>query len=416
MQPSNLFIKNVKVTNFKSFNETELDLDKFNVVIGSNASGKSNFTQIFNFLKNISDHGLDNAISLQGGVEHLTNIAVGSSKDLSIEITFGSFSRYGNSIHFRRRPFNGLIDEINYKFSLKFSRGGRYKISEDRLKLHVTIPQKDPGDRPDGTITIANVKGNLKSEVNFPSDLEIKDSDFMPRYVIREKIRTKELLINSYHLYSIIPSWMSLTDSFSIYDFDPKLPKKAVPITGKSELESDGSNIALVLKDVMRSSDTKRKFLNLVKELLPFIDTLNIERFSDKSLLFKIKEKYFDNHFIPSSLLSDGTISITSLILALYFEENELTIIEEPERNIHPSLLENLIEMMKDASRDKQIIITTHNPEVVNHAGLENIITILRDDQGFSKIERPQNREKILQFLENEMPLSDLYVDNILTK
>lgn len=39
-------IKKIKVTNFKSFKDLEIILDKFNVLIGANASGKSNFVQI----------------------------------------------------------------------------------------------------------------------------------------------------------------------------------------------------------------------------------------------------------------------------------------------------------------------------------------------------------------------------------
>ncbi len=46
-------IKNIKVTNFKSFKELDVNLGNFNVLIGSNASGKSNFVQIFEFLRDI---------------------------------------------------------------------------------------------------------------------------------------------------------------------------------------------------------------------------------------------------------------------------------------------------------------------------------------------------------------------------
>lgn len=408
MLSSEIFIKNIKVANFKSFQESELSLGKFNVIIGANASGKSNFLQIFNFLKDIRDHGLDSAISLQGGAEYLTNIIIGNKKDLLIEITFGVPS---NSVILGN--FCGKISEINYKFTLKFNNRGGYKISKDRLKL-CTIIQKDSQDKF-GVVTIENVNGLLKTKFDFPDTIEIKNNDFIPPYLKREKIPANELLINSYLLYAVIPIWGSITDHFSIYDFDSKLPKKAIPFTGKSELESDGSNTAFVLKNIMRNPDTKRSFLNFVKELLPFIDTIKIENFSDKSLFFTIKEKYLKNHFIPSPFLSDGTIGIVSLILALYFAKNKLAIIENPEIHIHPSLLSDFVYMIKDASWNKQILITTHSPEIVNHAGLENIVTILRDDQGFSKIEYPKNHKVVLTFLENDLSLSDLYINNLLT-
>lgn len=412
------FLKRVKVKNFKSFHESELEFNEFNVVIGSNASGKSNFTQIFTFLKDISEHGLENAISIQGGVEHLTNIAIGTSKELSIEISFNSYSELKRNIfHFRRRPFFGIINLIDYKFSIKFGGSRGYKITEDSITFHMNIIGRRTTDKKySGTVILSKVKGKLKIDSDFPKELEIKTDDIIPNFIKNKKLKSSELLLESpYPIYSVYPDWVGFTNDLKIYDFDPKLPKKAVPITGKSELESDGSNASLVLRDVMKTGDTKRKYLNLLKELLPFIDTVKIQKFSDKSILFKIKEKYFDSHYLPSFLLSDGTISITSLILALYFEDNELIIIEEPERNIHPALLVKLIEMMKDASKQKQIIITTHSPKVVECAGIENIITILRDKDGFSQIEKPSEKEKIIKFIENEISVSDMYIDNILT-
>jgi predicted ATPase len=64
-------IKNIKVSNFKSFEEVGIELRRFNVLIGANASGKSNFINILQFLKDIVENGLDNAISMQGGVDYI---------------------------------------------------------------------------------------------------------------------------------------------------------------------------------------------------------------------------------------------------------------------------------------------------------------------------------------------------------
>lgn len=86
----------------------------------------------------------------------------------------------------------------------------------------------------------------------------------------------------------------------------------------------------------MENREARRKFLNLQKELLPFIGDLDVEKFADRSLLFKLQEMHFKDQYLPASLISDGTINIIVLIVALYFEQKELTIIEEPERNIHP--------------------------------------------------------------------------------
>jgi len=114
--------------------------------------------------------------------------------------------------------------------------------------------------------------------------------------------------------------------------------------------------------------------------------------------------------------MSDGTINITALIIALYFEEKPVIAIEEPEKGIHPHLISKVVDMMKDVSErfEKQIIVTTHNPEMVKYAGIENILLVHRDDNGFSQISRPSEKEEVKIFLENEMCIEELYVQNLL--
>lgn len=81
----------------------------------------------------------------------------------------------------------------------------------------------------------------------------------------------------------------------------------------------------------------------------------------DKSLIFTMREKYY-NDYLPASLLSDGTISLISLIIALYFEKRPLAVFEDPGRNIHPSLVAKIVSMMEEVSDQRQVIVTTHNP------------------------------------------------------
>ena len=44
-------IKQIQINNFKNFDALKINLNNFNVLIGANASGKSNFVQIFKFLR-----------------------------------------------------------------------------------------------------------------------------------------------------------------------------------------------------------------------------------------------------------------------------------------------------------------------------------------------------------------------------
>jgi len=413
-------IKKIRVRNFKGFRDLNVELGKFNVLIGANAAGKSNFIQIFKFLLDVTKSGLDNAISMQGGIEYLRNMNIGSSNNFSVDVyadqEFGWFGR---------KTEKGLVGiktyEVNYEFSMNFKkRGFGYEIIKDKLtqrchffELEEKKNRIEEGQQlGDGEIIFSRVNGKVEIDNIVPTNIVMKEDDIIPPFLLERELHPNTLLLETPVFF--LPPLENIFSEISIYDFDPKLPKRATPITGKAELEEDGSNLAIVLKNILESKDNQRKLFNFINELLPFVNKLDVEKFADKSLLFKLQEKYFEKQYLPASLISDGTINITALIIALYFEKRPLIIIEEPERNIHPFLISKVVDMMKDASQHKQIIVTTHNPEIVKYAGLDNILLISRDREGFSTISRPNDKDEVKEFLKNEIGIEELYVQNLL--
>jgi len=415
-------IKKIKISNFKSFDKLDIELDKFNVLVGANAAGKSNFVQIFKLIRDITNFGLDNAISMQGSIEYFRNVGIESSKNFSLEVI--SDQEFGFVSGKEKKLIGVKIYEVIYKFALKFNkRGLGFKICEDKLTLKSKFVRLEREENVleekeklgPGEIIISKVKGKIKFDSKLPEGVSIKEEDIFPPFFKGEEPSPKTLLLETPLFF--IRSLERVFSDIAIYDFDPKLPKKAATISGKAEFEEDGSNMAIVLKNIIEDiedKDKKRKFFNLLKYLLPFVEDLNIKKLTGKSLLISLQESYFKNKYLPAFLLSDGTINITALIIALYFEEKSLAIIEEPERNIHPYLISKLTEMMKEASQKKLVIVTTHNPEVVKHAGLGNILLISRNKEGFSTISKPSEKEEIKIFLENEMGIEELYVQNLL--
>ncbi|MEA5537161.1 AAA family ATPase [Crocosphaera sp. XPORK-15E] len=426
-------IKSIRVCNFKTFKDCTIHFNDFNVVIGSNASGKSNFVEIFKFLKDIEKYGLENAISLQGGVEYFRNNQIGTSQNFSLEIVFS----YKNCL---LKPFNTESDlffhikELNYKFNVQFDDidKNKYHIFKDELIYKCDLLKIIENREKDflGTAEILSSLGENKLKFDFnlnlfdeSANVEILDDDGLNKYletikksVERSQLEPNFLLLQTpFFVFGFPIIYHQRFDKIGIFDFEPKLPKKAAPITGKIDLEEDGSNLAIVLNKILRDPEKNRKLSNFVRDLLPFIDKLEVEKFADKSLMFKLKETYAkNNEYFPAAFISDGTINIIALIVALYFSNTSFTIIEEPERNIHPHLISKVVEMMKDASKNKQTLITTHNPEIVKYANLEDILLITRDEEGFSQITRPSDSEQVKIFLENEIRVEELYIQNLL--
>ena len=425
-------IKSVRVANFRSFDDFELNLGQFNVVVGANASGKSNLLQVFKFLEDIADHGLKDAISLQGGVDFLTNAQIGRSRPLSVTVTADADDRLvlrtENEDPAETGPTGVGIRAVSYHFSLNFSKDEEVSIISDRLTLKCVFFELEKGAREDslqeqrvlghGTIVLSNANGEPRCTLDIPEDVPLTKRDLLPpTWMIREEASQPSLLLEKhfYHLpIFLLPAWEILGVGVAIYDFDSRQPKRAAEITGKSELEEDGRNLALVLRKIIDDDDKHRRFCNLVQDILPFVEDLDVDTFADKSLLMTLEESYAPAKSFPASFISDGTINIIALIVALYFEEHSVVMIEEPERNIHPYLISRVVEMLKDKAEKKQVLVTTHNPEVVEHAGLENILLISRHEDGFSRVSRPSEKEAVDIFLKNELGVGELYKHNLL--
>lgn len=415
-------IKRIKISNFKSFDEINLELGNFSVLIGANASGKSNFLQVFRFLRDLADFGLESAILMQSGIEYFRNLNIGSSKNFSIEVT--SDTRESYMAPEEKLAIEGY--ETTYGFTLKFTGVSRFEIIEEKLLQKCNFYRQPEQRKPttekvgEGEILVHR-KGNEGSfSLNPPKGLVI-DSDkilelnWTKRFISDPKsLSSKTLFIKNLPFFFIGGTLKHNISSISTYDFDPRLSKKAQAITGKAELQEDGSNLAIVLRNIIRSGNSRRKLFNLLRETLPFITDLRIETFADKSLLFKIRESYSGMRFLPASLLSDGTINVTALIIALYFGEKPLVIIEEPDRNVHPYLISKIVGMMREASKAKQVIITTHNPQIVKCADIKDILLISRNKQGLSTIHRPSESKEIKTFLENEIGIEELFEQNLL--
>lgn len=396
-----------------------------NVVIGSNASGKSNFISIFRFLRDIARNGLLNAIAMQGGAEYLRNSRIGLSRPLSVRVDYNAEPEF-EIIHETAGKETFIAARSSgstYEFSVHFHEPGRgFSIPKDQLTIRCEVfecragtlrPEKEGRLIGEGSIIVSSSGGFVTTTITLPPSCPFTANDILPPVFRRRPIPEKALLLET-PFVSPLPHAVKFFDQLAVYDIDPKLPRKGVVITGRSELEEDGGNLALVIKIICENPEKKRKLGNLIKDVLPFIEDFSVQKFMDVSLILTLRERYAKQQDLPASSLSDGTITIIALIVVLYFENKPFIIIEEPVSHIHPFLVGRLLAMMKEVSGHRQLMITTHSTEVVKHADLNDILLITRDSEGFSAISRPADKEEVRTFLENEVGIEELYAQNLL--
>lgn len=105
---------------------------------------------------------------------------------------------------------------------------------------------------------------------------------------------------------------------------------------------------------------------------------------------------------INIGLLSDGTLRIAEIIKSLVDPKIRLLLIEEPETAIHPGLLRKLLEEIKAHTHDKQVLLTTHSPLVVDWARYAEI----------RLVERTQNRTTVRGLTDEETAQVVEYLNN----
>jgi predicted ATPase len=440
----NFQITNISLLNFKSFRDISLDLNKFNIIIGANASGKSNFLSFFKFLRDIIHVGLNDAISIQGGRENLINYD-SSTNQIGFKIEFKIKSTYGISIKTIKEKTENIptILSDNVEKDVKIlGESGIYEVllsissendviieKEEFISKNIAsicdFDQKEEDESyvelPIGLLTKRIIRENSNVEVKYIfedySDLSKIFDDFFNFPLLSHPKKSKthpKLLLESFPFDpQLFDVFSFFRNDFKIFDIDPKRSKSGNPFLDTRGLEPDGRNIALIIKKILNDPAKKRDFENLVNDILPFIEKFDVDRCAGNQFIFSIKEKNKENSIL-APFLSDGTINVVSLIIALFFENITLKIFEEPERNIHPRLISHLLSSFREASEKNQIIITTHNPEFIKDAELGEIILIRRDEDGVSSIQRPINNASVNIFIQNNLGLHDLYIRDLL--
>jgi predicted ATPase len=396
-------LTSIRAQNFKSFGSLDIQLENLNVLIGANASGKSNFVQLFTFLRDIVESGLENAISIQGGPYIRSTHC---SEGAPVTIYLSAEPDAGDPIT-AFMPGHGQpsVVRCEYRFALAISGARTVTVVEEELRV-----ERSGHGTPSNPHTFAIQRAGDHYRMEGGPDrfgayfLELLNARSAPP-------GRPVLLIEYEFLRSMLP--LQGLRSIASYHIDSQGPKAPSSFGGKSELEPDARNLAIVLDRIFSDQEDRRKFLNLLRDLAPFAEDLNTESLTDSSRFFSLRER-FSHLPMPASLLSDGAIHLICLIAILYFEPRPLVLIEEPERNLHPSSISKLVEHFKDAARQKQIVISTHSPEIVRAVEPGQLILLSRDPSGVSRAERPAGKAQVQQYLRDKVGIEELYVQNLL--
>ncbi len=385
---NNNFIKRMKIRNILSFDDegVDIELKPLNVLIGANASGKSNFLTALKFLFNLSDRSeLLRLLSKKGGIDNFI-CKIGNKNQNGFLESVLNLSKNDND-----------LNTINY--SIKFQENQkRLMIIEEILQSKSNESITNDIHRKDSTVShfIEDPR-----DITEPIDKMQNEESLLGR-ILEEYPKKKELK----SLYKILHENLS----FVFFDFfDPKRlkePNKAGEFSNK--LYSDCSNLHLLLNRMDRDKDYLSSILGKLKEVYEDISELRV--FPELQLMsVYFKEESFEGR-LPTENMSDGLIKFIGLLTALNQPDPPPVIcIEEPEIGLHPDAIASLADCLTEASQRTQLIITTHSPLLVDclYDRPDSIIVCEKDDKR-TQMKR-LNTEEIKDWME-DYSLGDLWL------
>jgi predicted ATPase len=406
-----MMLKKLILENWKSFRYAELPLDPLTVLIGTNASGKSNVVEALEFLQRIANgENIEAALagdktlsSIRGGVELA---ARKGENEFSLKLLVGD-------------------EEKDYLYNIILRKGeGVYlkkeSIETDDFKNHTYVPESIFVINPVSQIysskpTLPNYQGsNLDRSKYLDNYLDILAIDNIENKDKRQKMLdeiNEKRDFGENHLQKIIDN-VILPTIKNIHILNP------IPLTMRNysrlseNIESDGSNIAGVLAALPEEQKAKvESNLSYYIQDLPEGDIKKVwaekvGRLGTDAMLYCQEEwKPGEITEIDARSMSDGTLRFLAILTALLTRpEGSQIVIEEIDNGLHPSRAALLVKILKEigTKRNIDILLTTHNPALLDAFGSEIVpfvvvahrdsetgeskLTLLEDIDNFPKL------------------------------
>lgn len=349
-------VSRIVLEGFKSIGECDLELGKLNILIGCNGAGKSNFISLWSMTQQLLNHNLQIFVSRQGGPDAL--------------------------LHFGRKT----TEQLGFKFY--FGDKGYFVKLEPTLDNRLMFASEAFWSDEDGELQIG--RGHFETNTN-------------------QAVATE---INSYVLESI--------QQWRVYHFhdtsSTAYVKQPHSINDNAYLRTDARNLAAFLYFLLQAHPKSyQQIVKTIRLVAPFFGDFYLRPSPHNNDVIEL-QWFEQGQDIPfkAHLLSDGTLRFICLATVLLQPQSfqpETILVDEPELGLHPYAITVLASLIRAATSEKQVIISTQSVELLNQFDANQVIVVDREE-GKSSLRRLQLPD-LSQWLE-EYSLGELWKKNIL--
>lgn len=372
-------IESLKLKNFKAFKHIEMrDIPNMCVLVGANGTGKSTLFSAFGFLKDALTENVHVALTRLGGSRGFSEVR-SRDTDGPIEI----------EIKFREKQSAPLI---TYSLAINEENGAPI-VEYETLKYR-------RGSKGQPWRFLSFEKGHGIAVTNEMD--QVIDETQLDRE--EQTLRSPDILaVKGLAQFARFPAVMllgQLIENWHVSDFHIQRAR-VEPEAGYAEhLSREGENLAIVTEYLYKQHrEIFDEVLEKLRRRVPGISKVDAKTTEEGRVLLRFQDGAFQDPFLARHV-SDGTIKMFAYLVLLHDPKpHPLLCIEEPENQLYPKLLVELAEEFREyAHRGGQVFISTHSPDFLNAAELDEVFWLIKEN-GYTAIRRAKENDQVAAYM-----------------
>lgn len=371
-----MLISKITLRNWKNFQHCSVNIAGRCFIVGANASGKSNLLDAFRFLRDIvrQGGGLQTAVDSRGGITKIRSLSARKQTDIMIEVELKD--QGSDSAKWR------------YAIDIKNLGGGITKpyasiISETVVNLEAGI-------------TVLN-----RTESDSGEDAETLKYTFLEQATQNVRFREIKEAFNSIEYLNLVPQLVRESNSYF-------MTSGQEDYFGRNFLQR-----LAVLPERTRESYLTR-INNVMMKVVPQLTQLSFVK--DDNGIPHLEARY--THWRAQgakqneALFSDGTLRMIGFLFAM-LDGTGCLLLEEPEINLHSSVVAQMPEFIAGIQRQKgrQVLITTHSFDILSNEGIRaSEVLFLENDTEGTKIMNVNKMQDVMNLRDAGFSMADALI------
>ena len=357
------FLHSIRLQNILSFgpDTPELTLEPLNVLIGPNASGKSNFIESLSVLA-AAPRDLQQSIRQGGGIrEWLWKGVDHPTATIDATVDYSPWA------------------PIPLRYRLSFTELlGFFVLTDEAVASAWPAPGNERPDFYFGHVDgrpVINVRTQSAESAQDQSGQGASDGlePRLRRQLTVEEVTHGQSILSQrrdpvgYPELTHLATWFERLSFYREWNLGRLTPPR---IAQQADLPNhvlleDASNLGLVLSDLLNRPGLKRDLVSRLQTLYSEVEDIVVNITSGVVQTFSHEKGL--RLSVPATRLSDGTLRYLCLLTVLCHPEPPPVIcLEEPELGLHPDIIQEVAKLLVEASSRTQLFVTTHSDILID--------------------------------------------------